>query len=47
MKKIKHILGINAHWTIMNKTKFTMLLQIYANNLWDVQYATNGYRRIV
>ena len=34
---------INAHWTIMNKTKFTMLLQFYANNLLDVQYAPNGY----
>lgn len=34
---------INAHWTIMNKTKFTMLLQLYANNLLDVKYAPNGY----
>jgi iron complex outermembrane receptor protein len=34
---------INAHWTILNKPKFTMLLQIYANNLLDVQYAPNGY----
>ena len=34
---------INAHWTILNKTKFTMLLQLYANNLLDVQYAPNGY----
>lgn len=34
---------INAHWTILNKTKFTMLLQLYANNILDVQYAPNGY----
>jgi iron complex outermembrane recepter protein len=34
---------INAHWTILNKTKFTMLLQFYANNLLDVKYAPNGY----
>ena len=34
---------INAHWTILNKTKFTMLLQVYANNVLDVQYAPNGY----
>jgi iron complex outermembrane receptor protein len=34
---------INAHWTILNKPKFTMLLQFYANNLLDVQYAPNGY----
>ncbi len=34
---------INAHWTILNKTKFTMLLQVYANNVLDVKYAPNGY----
>ena len=34
---------INAHWTILNKAKFTMLLQVYANNLLDVQCAPNGY----
>ena len=34
---------INAHWTILNKPKFTMLLQVYANNVLDVQYAPNGY----
>jgi iron complex outermembrane recepter protein len=34
---------INAHWTILNKAKFTMLLQFYANNLLNVQYAPNGY----
>jgi len=34
---------INAHWTILNKTKFTMLLQLYANNILNVQYAPNGY----
>ena len=34
---------INAHWTILNKAKFNMLLQFYANNLLDVQYAPNGY----
>jgi iron complex outermembrane receptor protein len=34
---------INAHWTILNKPKFIMLLQFYANNLLDVQYAPNGY----
>jgi iron complex outermembrane receptor protein len=34
---------INAHWTILNKPKFTILLQFYANNLLDVQYAPNGY----
>jgi len=34
---------INAHWTILNKAKFTMLLQLYANNILDVQYAPNGY----
>ena len=34
---------INAHWTIMNKTKFTMLLQLYANNIFNVEYAPNGY----
>ena len=34
---------VNAHWTILNKAKFTILLQVYANNLLDVQYAPNGY----
>ena len=34
---------INAHWTILNKTKFTMLLQLYDNNVLDVKYAPNGY----
>jgi iron complex outermembrane receptor protein len=34
---------LNAQWTIMNKTKFSMLLQLYANNVLDVQYAPNGY----
>ena len=34
---------LNAQWTVMNKTKFTMLLQVYANNVLDVQYAPNGY----
>jgi iron complex outermembrane recepter protein len=34
---------LNAHWTILNKTKFTMLLQLYANNVLDVEYAPNGY----
>lgn len=34
---------INAHWTILNKTKFTMLLQVYANNVLNIQYAPNGY----
>jgi len=34
---------INAHWTILNKAKFTMLLQFYANNILNVQYAPNGY----
>lgn len=34
---------INAHWTIMNKAKFAMLLQVYANNILDVAYAPNGY----
>jgi iron complex outermembrane receptor protein len=34
---------INVHWTILNKAKFTMLLQVYGNNLFDVQYAPNGY----
>ena len=34
---------LNAHWTILNKTKFTMLLQLYANNVLDVKYAPNGY----
>ena len=34
---------INAHWTILNKAKYTMLLQLYANNILDVQYAPNGY----
>jgi iron complex outermembrane recepter protein len=34
---------INAHWTILNKPKFTMLLQIYANNILNVEYAPNGY----
>ena len=34
---------INAHWTVMNKTKFSMLLQLYANNLFDIKYAPNGY----
>jgi iron complex outermembrane receptor protein len=34
---------INAHWTIMNKTKFTMLLQLYFNNILNVEYAPNGY----
>ena len=34
---------INAHWTILHKTKFSMLLQLYVNNILDVQYAPNGY----
>jgi iron complex outermembrane receptor protein len=34
---------INAHWTLLNKSKFTMLLQLYANNVLDVKYAPNGY----
>ena len=34
---------INAHWTILNKAKYTILLQLYANNILDVQYAPNGY----
>ena len=34
---------INAHWTILHRTKFTMLLQFYVNNFLDVQYAPNGY----
>ena len=34
---------LNAHLTILNKTKFTMLLQLYANNVLDVKYAPNGY----
>ena len=34
---------LNAHWTILNKSKFTMLLQLYANNVLDVKYAPNGY----
>ena len=34
---------INAHWTILNKAKYTMLLQLYANNILDVHYAPNGY----
>jgi iron complex outermembrane receptor protein len=34
---------LNVHWTILNKTKFTMLLQLYANNVLDVKYAPNGY----
>lgn len=34
---------INAHWTILNKAKFKMLLQFYVNNILDVQYAPNGY----
>ncbi len=34
---------INAHWTIMNKTKYTVLLQFYINNILDVKYAPNGY----
>jgi iron complex outermembrane receptor protein len=29
---------LNAHWTILNKTKFTMLLQLYANNVLDVKF---------
>jgi iron complex outermembrane receptor protein len=34
---------INAHWTILNKAKFKMLVQFYVNNLLDVRYAPNGY----
>ena len=34
---------INAHWTILNKPKFTMLLQLYFNNILNVQYTPNGY----
>jgi iron complex outermembrane receptor protein len=34
---------LNAQWTVMNKRKFTMLLQVYANNVLDVRYAPNGY----
>ncbi len=34
---------LNAQWTVMNKRKITMLLQVYANNVLDVQYAPNGY----
>ena len=34
---------INAHWTIVDKSKFKMLLQFYINNILDVKYAPNGY----
>jgi len=34
---------INAHWTVLNKTKFKLLIQFYVNNLLDVKYAPNGY----
>lgn len=34
---------INAHWTVLNKSKYKMLLQFYINNLLDVQYEPNGY----
>ena len=34
---------INAHWTILNKPKFTMLLQLYFNNILNVEYTPNGY----
>ena len=34
---------INAHWTIVNKAKYKMLLQFYVNNILDVKYAPNGY----
>ncbi len=34
---------INAHWTILDKAKCTMLLQFFANNVLDVKYAPNGY----
>jgi iron complex outermembrane receptor protein len=34
---------INAHWTILNKAKFTLLLQLYANNILNVKYAPNVY----
>ncbi len=34
---------INAHWTIVNKANYKMLLQFYVNNILDVKYAPNGY----
>ena len=34
---------INAHWTIVNKPSYNILLQFYINNILDVQYAPNGY----
>jgi iron complex outermembrane receptor protein len=34
---------INAHWTVLNKNKFKLLIQFYVNNLLDVKYAPNGY----
>jgi iron complex outermembrane receptor protein len=34
---------INAHWKIMDKKKYSILLQAYINNILDVKYEPNGY----
>ena len=34
---------INAHWKIMDKKQFSIVVQAYINNLLDVKYVPNGY----
>jgi iron complex outermembrane receptor protein len=34
---------VNAHWKIMDKKNFSILLQAYINNILDVKYEPNGY----
>ena len=34
---------INAHWKIVDKKRFSILLQGYINNIFDVKYEPNGY----
>jgi iron complex outermembrane receptor protein len=34
---------INAHWQIIDKTKWKMKIQFFVNNILDVKYEPNGY----
>jgi len=34
---------INAHWQIIDKTKWKMKIQFFVNNILDIKYEPNGY----
>jgi iron complex outermembrane receptor protein len=34
---------INAHWQIIDKTKWKMKIQFFINNILDIKYEPNGY----